>query len=975
MAGLFSKGQNTVTEAERVSDFQVNQATYGKVCPIIFGTTRVAGNIIDYYNFTPIQHSETTRTGKGGGGSSQTNITYTYKAAILVGLCEGPIAAIGRVWQGADIITTLPALGFTLFAGALAQPAYSYTQSASPLRALPYSGLAYVAGYVDLNGSGGMYTYNFEVAGLLQSGGNGTDCNPADICSYVMTDPVNGIGIAGINASSLSSFRNFAAASDLLGSLPLTEQSKVYEIVNNLCEACDVMVFDSQGELKFVPRCEDAIAANGVTYVPDLTSQYGLDEDDFLPFDDGTLVRFDRALQSETYNQSTVEYINRANNYETEAVDMQVLADVSTRGLRPASTRAYHFFHSKSRAEQVAMRLALKSCYDRVTYTFRLSWAFCLLEPGDIVTISLSTGPFRLNAVPVRIETVEEDEDGELEVTAKPLMNGIASPPKYTVFDSERAVRDYGVDPGDSTAPMFFQIPATLTNNIQRVMLATSGGANWGGCQVWISDDGNTYRQAGEVNSKSRYGYLTMNAGGAADVELLGGELNSGTAADAQNARTLCYADGELFSYETATLTGPGRYTLSGLVRGQYKTTQINHTNRVSFARVDIDSMFGYEYLVSDLGKTLHVKLRAFNVFGYGVKDLSEETAYLYTIENLVPPDVKSLFVERLAGGSRRFSWTYDYPVPNDVVGFRVRVQQGTKPFWSTGQNVFDGMVAASPYETDAIFPGQYTTMVKAVDANGNESEVAAMVRFGIGDELIENIIYEHDIKGAGFLGDIENSSIVSGSLLADNTGGKFYGPATSAFYNMSVNRLYDTTYLPMTYEETIDIEPGQFVLQATTEGNARVLYAPVVIFGLSDESLFWQALAEDQFWGDVSEEFKPYRTKHLTEDGQAKVRVEIDGGYDQGKITRLKVVIDVPDQVENINDASILAAGTRLSLVKGYRSIKNVNLTIQDTGTGAQSAQIVDKDPDLGPLVKLYDASGTAVAGVIDATIQGVSN
>lgn len=366
-----------------------------------------------------------------------------------------------------------------------------------------------------------------------------------------------------------------------------------------------------------------------------------------------------------------------------------------------------------------------------------------------------------------------------------------------------------------------------------------------------------------------------------------------------------------------------------------------------------------------------NIEVVSLDVFGnpIGSASVTAETRVF------LPPNIKSLYVERLTGGSSRFCWTYDYPVPNDVVGFRVRVQQGTKPFWSTGQNVFDGMVAASPYETDAIFPGQYTTMVKAVDANGNESEVAAMVRFGIGDELIENVIYEHDIKDAGFLGDVEGSSIVSGNLLADNTGGKFYGPATSAFYNMSVNRLYDTTYLPMTYEETIDIEPGQFVLQATTEGNARVLYAPVVIFGLSDESLFWRARAEDQFWGDISEEFKPYRTKHLTEDGQAKVRVEIDGGHDQGKITRLKVVIDVPDQVENINDASILAAGTRLSLAKGYRSIKNVNLTIQDTGTGAQSAQIVDKDPGLGPLVKLYDASGTAVVGVIDAIIQGVSN
>jgi hypothetical protein len=68
MGGLFGS-HNTVTEAEKVSQFQINSATYGEVVPIVLGTTRISGNIIDYYNFTAIDHSQTTRTGKGGGSS------------------------------------------------------------------------------------------------------------------------------------------------------------------------------------------------------------------------------------------------------------------------------------------------------------------------------------------------------------------------------------------------------------------------------------------------------------------------------------------------------------------------------------------------------------------------------------------------------------------------------------------------------------------------------------------------------------------------------------------------------------------------------------------------------------------------------------------------------------------------------------------------------------------------------------------
>ena len=663
MAGLFG-GKNTVTEAERISEFQVNSATYGAVVPVVFGTTRISGNIIDYFNFTATAHDETTRTGKGGG-SSTTNRTWDYKAAVLLGLAEGPAAGVGKVWKGTDTITTLAALGLNLFAGAQGQSPWAYTQGQLPEHALPYSGLAYVAGYIDLSSSGGVDTYNFELQGLLRALGDGIDCNPADITNYIMSDAVNGIGITGINAAALTNFWTYCQAADLLGSLPLTDQSKAYEIVNNLCAATNTMVFDSQGELKFVPRCEEIITANNVTYTPDLTVQYDLDEDDFLEFDDGTLVKFERVDASETYNQATVEFINRANGYEVETVDQQVLADISKRGLRPASTATYHFFHTKARAEQVALELALKSCYMRVTYTFRLPWNFCRLEPGDIVTLSLSTGPFLLNRVPVRIETVDEDEDGELEFTAKPLMSGIASPAKYTVFDSDRASRDLNVDPGDSTSPVIFEAPDPISG-ATKTFIAAAGGGNWGGCNIWASDDGSTYRQIGSLAGACRYGELTagLPVGDAVDiintlaVDLSdsGGELGSGTQADAQNMRTLCWVDGELIAYQTATLTGVHKYNLSYLVRGRYNSPIIAHAAGSRFVRMDSDRLFGYEFPVDNIGKTFYAKLQSFNIYGSGAQDLSNVSAVSHTIATYPPPSVASLSIS-LSGSDLILAW------------------------------------------------------------------------------------------------------------------------------------------------------------------------------------------------------------------------------------------------------------------------------------------------------------------------------
>jgi hypothetical protein len=48
----------------------------------------------------------------------------------------------------------------------------------------------------------------------------------------------------------------------------------------------------------------------------------------------------------------------------------------------------------------------------------------------------------------------------------------------------------------------------------------------------------------------------------AVDITQSTGILNSGTQADCDNFRTLCYVDGELISYEDATLTGAYRYDL-----------------------------------------------------------------------------------------------------------------------------------------------------------------------------------------------------------------------------------------------------------------------------------------------------------------------------------------------------------------------------------------------------------------------------
>lgn len=628
-------GKTIRTSDDKVAGFQVNSATYGLAVPVVLGTSRISGNIIDYFDFNAIPHTETTRTGKGGGGKTE-HTSWTYTAAVLLGLAEGPSGGIGKVWADTDGTTTLSALNLTLFNGTYGQVPWSYTQSKHPEKALPYSGLAYVAGVMDLGTSGGVPELNFEYKGLLRETGDGIDVNPADAIAFICSDPVNGVGfgIGGIDTESLERYRTYCKAADLLITISLTETKKAYEIINDICKATNTMVFWSQNKLKLVPKCDEEITGNGVTYTPDTTPLYNLTADDFLDAD--PMVEFERADNAEAYNHVPVKFINRANDYEEETANGEILTDINKRGRRSMPEVDLSFICTKERAEYVANLLVTASLYGRNKYMFKLGWSYCLLEPGDFVTIYDPV--ISPNPIPVLIDTVEEDEDGEISITAIGRKPGANSAARYETHNANRYMIDRNVAPGNVNAPVIFEAPKELTTaNRPEIWIAASGsGQYWGGCRVWVSEDDLSYQMIGTIYGPCRTGKLTaaMVAGDTAlsvDMSESRGELNSGTQADAEHLNTLCYVDGEFLAYQTAALTGANQYSLSGLVRGAYGSTISSHVIGSQFVRLD-DNIFRYPYRIADIGKTLYLKFTSFNVWGNAEQGLDEVAGQVYLI-------------------------------------------------------------------------------------------------------------------------------------------------------------------------------------------------------------------------------------------------------------------------------------------------------------------------------------------------------
>ena len=628
----FFRGRTTTTRANKISEFTVNTADYGAIVPEIIGTVRTAGNVIYYDDFTAHEHRETHEAGKGGK-SKQVSITYTYTVAVILGLCEGPISGIGKVWIGKNV-HNYPAddIQLTLFDGKENQQPWAYTQGKHPEKALPYSGLAYMAGVIDLGDSGSMPSYNFEVKGRLLETGDGIDVNPADYIRYVLDK----IGKKDMKIIGLDNYRKYCKEADLLISSPPDEDAKAArEVVNEIAKLTNAYVFWSNDKLKIVPLADRPVGS----WAPDKTGITDLTSDDFLPQSGGALVTYKRKDSSAIYNQFPVEFINRANGYEKESVSYEFTEDIKNYGVRAASVTNAHYIYTKERAVKIAEQLARNNKYERTQYTFKLDWSLCRLEVGDLVRLTdENSGIFEQVAV---INGITEGTDGCLTVTAISRAPGDYPAAKYNVHANDRPYIDYNKAAPD-TVPVIFQPPADLTVDGLELWIAAKGKENnWGGCGVYVSDDNEHYIHAGDINNSSRLGEVKSYSEDKIKVTC-NGQLLSGKPEDAERGNTMCWIAGECLSYTTATLQNDGTYLLEGLVRGQYNTVKAKHTTGESFVRLD-HYLLKLPFAKNDIGKKIYLKFVSRNIFGAGEQDLSAVKAYEYRLQNYFIPPVTGL--------------------------------------------------------------------------------------------------------------------------------------------------------------------------------------------------------------------------------------------------------------------------------------------------------------------------------------------
>lgn len=652
--------QSQVTPA--ASGIRFQSSCYGRVISICWGTDRLAANMIGYGNFRSQSHTveqAQPSSGKGGGiygDQAQVSSTtyYTYTVGLMLGICEGPIQSFGQLWNSKSKKSSATTAGWTVFHGGYPQTPWS---SRALLNATMgsdgmggYNGLSYLAASAyALGQSPNLPNVTVEVNGILTST-YGQDIPPGAIINDLITNQKYGLGLSVSFVGPVSNYIAYTASgvANLLMSLTLSDQRSAADIINELLIMSNTDATFSEGRLIFIPRGD---VSSGNYVAPSSIFSFG--DDDLLPLDSGDTVEIDRKDPADLVTTVALECIDRTKDYNPAVVRATDAALLAILGPRPDQVRQAKMFKTLARATNAAQLLVQRQGIMN-TFRFRLPAGWFILDPGDIV--SLTNDRLGLDEQPVKIIEMECDSDGNWNFLAEAYGVGTGTANSGGTEGGSGGLPNYDVSAGDIDSFAIFEMPAAFTNGLLQVSVAAAClDSNYGGCEIWVSNDDLSYSYAGRIAGSCRIGVI----GGSGlppvepsttpptsdlvnplfvDLTESGGTLASVSNEDQVALNSACYVGatasggvGEIVAYQDALLTAANQYTLTDLLRGCYGSQVANHSSGAKFVRMD-SSIVQVPYSSDRIGQTIYVKFLTFNQYGSGLQQIGDVSAHQYVI-------------------------------------------------------------------------------------------------------------------------------------------------------------------------------------------------------------------------------------------------------------------------------------------------------------------------------------------------------
>lgn len=739
MGGLFGGSKPNSTTPAAYTQMQIQTSTEGMALPVVWGTNRVAPNLIYIANFNRTAGDGGKKGGGKGGGKSKSGSTnYNYTADIIMAVCEGPVSFINNVFYNSTVVN-LAYLGLTFYSGSTTQtPWPDYYPG---LVSIAYRNVCYVAANnYALGASPTVPQHAMEVVGFLAGSGSPylPDANPADIIADFWTNNRYGLGMPGSYLADSTQYRTYCTATNILLSPCLQNSEQAISILQRWAQLTNSWIFWSENQIKFVPLGDFPITANGVTYTPVTTIQYDLTYDDFVADKNTPPITITRSDPSDSYNWVKVDISDRLNQYSTAVIEYKDETSINKIGLLQANEIQATEVCDRGIGAVIAGLIGNRAVYIRNTYAFKTSYNFVLLEPGDIVTVT--DAAIGLIRYPVRIRSVDEDDKGNLSFVAEECPSGTGyaaitgSQPSLTL-----SMPALSIDPGSVNPPAILEPPASVTNGVAQVWIGLSGASQyWGGAQAYISVDDVTYIPLGSVSSPTPQGTLLAALSAHADPDTVNTlkidftesrqTISSAvTHADADALRTVVMVNNEAMGFGTVMPDGTNSfsYDLTYLRRGAYNTTiaaaAIGDQATVLTPGTVLKASLPQAYV----GQTIYLKFTSFNIYGAAGQDISTVTRYSYVptgvAYTIAPPTGIALAASSVtqADGTTILSMTASWTasIGPALGSYEVQFSADGGTTWGSDQSV--GSAALSAALKPAVASTNYQARVRALSSNG----------------------------------------------------------------------------------------------------------------------------------------------------------------------------------------------------------------------------------------------------------------
>jgi putative tail protein len=556
-------GTGATQNGPRVTDLHPQTASEGAPMNFCLGPqNRVAGNII-WQQPQMKEHKHKVKSGKGGmmGGADSGGNTYTYTISLAIGICEGPIYGIMKIWADDKVI-----FDFNNGIAELRSDSVSFylgteTQTADPV-IQAQDGVAFTSAY---RGTAYIVFENLK----LEDFGNRIPNFTFMVAAHDQLPLKDAMSImfnrAGLVAGQYDTSRVPGCLRGYNWQGPQQLSSNIIPVLN----AYSLRTQESQGKLIVFPRGEEEIKVVSSSLLA--AREFGESAQQILEITDTTGFKLPTEVD--------VNYIDpNLSNQKGSVGDRRQVAPTS--GVMSVDVP---FTINQSQALVIAKQTLWTLWSERQSAVFFLPPSCMGLQEADVVQVA-----YLGNTYQIRILELDRGANFILKVT------GVIQEPESALMTASADDRT-NTDPSATVyyAPILngviMDLPPLRTIDTNSAGYYRAVGAKnstkWRGASLYWSDpSGASFVDVEDIRDEGSTG-ITLTALAAdqgrgkwddastVDVLMFSGDLANETKLNVLGGVNTILIGREVLAYNTATLIAPNTYRLSGLIRGLRVTT------------------------------------------------------------------------------------------------------------------------------------------------------------------------------------------------------------------------------------------------------------------------------------------------------------------------------------------------------------------------------------------------------------------